>query len=555
MNQALFSPALNVIFYGPPGTGKTLHSIRQAVRIVEKLDEASFQQAYPLDKSPLLQQKFEQYQKEGKIALVTFHPSFSYEDFVEGLKPFKNEKDDLYYDIEDGIFKQICLNAAYSLYQHQQKRLLQNKEGSYKRNFEAIYYEFLDYLKRMMQDEAQEIVFETKSEKPLFLVDINKNDTLQFRYERGSRNYGVTKNSMAQLYRHFNSVEEIKHVNEDIQKVTGKSNASLYWSVFNRLKTFESTRNTTYNYLLSNRRLMGRPVNDELYQNMKREISSFDYQQLKEDDLKQAGNFVLIIDEINRANVPAVLGELITLLEPDKRAGQAHGLTTLLPYSRERFTVPPNLHILGSMNTADKSISTIDTALRRRFVFQEIRPQAALLNPEQWAAQDALQTEEKLSLAAERKGKYTRKQQAARAGRNDLPNIDLEKMLLMLNARLERLLDREHTIGHAYFIPVLLDQQPLLRLREVFVQQIIPLLQEYFFDDFNKIQMVIGKAFFTTPSEEDHFFFPEQETEFLGTDDNYNKKSYVLRPLSDEAFIRAIRGIYEKDQSSLHPDL
>lgn len=538
MNQALFSHALNVIFYGPPGTGKTLRCIRQAVRIVEKLENEKFEQRYPPDQPQSLQHQFERYQREGKIALVTFHPSFSYEDFVEGLKPFKNEKDDLYYDIEDGIFKQICLNAAYALFRHQQKRLLQDKEGTYKRNFDSIYYEFLDYLKRMMRDSDQEVIFETKSEKPIYLVDINKNDTLQFRYERGSRNYGVTKSNIAKLYRHFNAVDEIEHVNEDIQKITGKSNASLYWSVFNRLKLFESTRNTTYNYLLSNRRLMGRPVNDELYQSMKREISNFDYQQLKPEDYQQAGNFVLIIDEINRANVPSILGELITLLESDKRAGQQHGLTTLLPYSRERFTIPPNLYILGSMNTADKSISAIDTALRRRFVFQEIRPQEALLNP---ASQN-----QQLTIAAEGKTAYTRKKTLKEAEKPGLSDIDLEKMLRMINARLERLLDRDHTIGHAYFLRVLSDEQAIVRLKEVFYQQIIPLLQEYFFDDYSKIQLVIGKAFFEASPDADHFFFADNELEYSAIDDNYDKKSYVLRPLSDQEFIRAVRRIYEK---------
>ncbi len=544
MSKAFFSHVHNLIFYGPPGTGKTFLSIQQAVRIVEKLDEASFQQAYPIHQPALLQQKFELYQREGKIALVTFHPSFAYEDFVEGLKPFKNEKEDLYYDIEDGIFKQICLNATYSLYLQQQNRTLKDTEGKYKRNFDAIYYEFLDYLKRMMRDDSQEIIFETKSEKPLYLVDINKNETLLFRYERGSRNYGVTKRSISLMYRHFDTVEEIRHVNEDIQKVTGKGNTSLYWSVFNRIKHFEGTRNRTYNYILSNHRLMGRPVNDELYQRMKREISFFDFQLLKHDDLQHAENFVLIIDEINRANVPSVFGELITLLETDKRAGHQHGLTTILPYSRERFSVPPNLYLLASMNTADKSISTIDTALRRRFVFQEIRPQEEILKADRWSEQKA--DLEKLSMAAEKPGKYSKKKDTDKSTLNSLEDINLEKMLRMINARLAKLLDREHTIGHAYFLPVLSSSDPLTSLKEIFYQQIIPLLQEYFFDDFHKIQWIIGSDFFTISADEVNFFFPDNVPEYPVLDGNDDKKSYVLRPLSDEGFLEAVRKIYEK---------
>jgi len=535
-------PPLNQIFYGPPGTGKTFHSIREAVRIVEQLDKDSFDSQYPFSQQNLVQKKFTRYQKEGKIAIITFHPSFTYEDFVEGLKPFKNEKDDLYYDIEDGIFKQICLNASYSLYQHQQKRLLKKNSGQYKRNFEAIYYEFLDYLKRMMRDDSQEVIFETKSEKPLFLVDINKNDTLQFRYERGSRNYGVTKASMALMYRHFDSPEDIVHVNEDIYKVTGKSNTSLYWSVFNRLKIFENTRNTTYNYLLSNRRLMGRPVNDEIYQNMKREISSFDYDQLTTEDHKQAGKFVLIIDEINRGNISAILGELISLLEPDKRVGQRSGLTTILPYSRERFGVPPNLYVVGSMNTADRSISALDTALRRRFVFSEMRPQPYILD--KLAQQELADNEDRLTIAADTKGQYVKKNNSRKKLHKAL---SLEKLLRMINARLESLIDREHTIGHAYFIDIYKADDPIQKLREVFYQQLIPLLQEYFYEDYSRMQLVLGKDFFTVSETELDLFFPDTDDEFARFNDNLIKKTYVLRELDDKQFEQAVRRIYERD--------
>lgn len=519
---------LNNIYYGPPGTGKTYRCLLKAVQLVANLSEAEFEQQYA---AADVQSLFRKYQQEGRIALVTFHPSFSYEDFVEGLKPFKNEKDDLYYDIEDGIFKQICLNASYALYQQQQKRLLNEKKEGYKRNFDAIYHEFLDYLKRMMREESQEVVFETKSEKPLYLLDINKNDTLQFRYGKGSRSYGVTKASMGLLYRKFNSIEDIK-TNEDIERVTGKSNASLYWAVFNRLKIFESTRNTTYNYLLNSRRLMGRPVNDELYQNMKREIRRFDYQQLSTEDYEEAGNFVLIIDEINRGNVPAIMGELITLLENDKRAGKSHALSTILPYSRETFSVPANLYILGSMNTADRSITQLDTALRRRFSFREIRPDASLLK------HSGRRTDSKnvANQVAEERAAYRKAQDAL--GKLD---IDLAAMLSMINARLEKLLDRDHTIGHAYLLPVLTASDPLPLLRQVFYQQLIPLLEEYFFDAPDRIQLVIGRQFFRNTGP-DQFFFPDSTESYhsqLATEE-----SSELAELDNEAFVRAIRSIY-----------
>lgn len=521
---------LNSIFYGPPGTGKTYLCLKRAVQLVENLDDISFAKKYAEEDVHSL---FRKYQREGRIALVTFHPSFNYEDFIEGLKPFKNEKDDLYYDIEDGIFKQICLNASYALYQQQQKRLLNEKKEGYKRNFDAIYHEFLDYLKRMMREESQEVVFETKSAKPLYLQDINKNDTLLFRYGKGTRSYGVTKASMALLYRSFHSIEDIK-VNEDIQRITGKGNASLYWAGFNRLKIFESTRNSTYNYLLNSRRLMGRPINDELYDNMKREISRFDYQQLSPEDYQQAGNFVLIVDEINRGNVPAIMGELITLLEQDKRAGNSHALSTILPYSRETFSIPANLYILGSMNTADRSITHLDTALRRRFSFTEIRPDESLLTP----GAKKVTSNKKVNKVAEEKAAYMKMSDAF-----SKLDVDLAAMLRMINARLEKLLDRDHTIGHAYLLPVLSSPEPLQQLRDVFYHQLIPLMEEYFFDEPGKVQSVIGKQFYKN-STFDQFFFPDHDrdgfhnrlpTDYLNTE---------LSRLDDKAFLLAIHDIY-----------
>lgn len=527
----------NIILYGPPGTGKTYISSQFAVAIVENLPKAEIQAQYPRD---AIKNKFRQYQKEGRIAFVTFHQSFSYEDFVEGIKPFKNEKNELYYDVEDGIFKQICYNAAYTLVLTQQRRLIQKAGSPGKSNFDNLYFEFLDYLKRMMKSGSKEIVFETITQKPVYLENINKNDTLAFRYERGSRTYGITKSVLAKIYRNFQDVDQIARMDEGFQKVTGKGNTSLYWAVFNRLKEFEKTRLTTYNYIINHRQFKGQQVSEEQYQQMKRELAHLNYQSLSEADYQKAGNFVLIIDEINRGNIAGILGELITLIEEDKRAGMPEALHTILPYSREHFTVPPNLYIIGTMNTADRSIEALDAALRRRFSFQELLPDSDLLKP-------SYQENTTPALAAEGKVHYKSR------NLKQIEDIALDTLLKVINLRLEKLIDRDHSIGHGYFLPVLKSDQPLQTLKEIFYQQIIPLLQEYFFSDFAKIELVIGKAFFEKQHDRDHTardFFAETNQDMSLQEEYFLKPVYRIIYLDNKTFKKAIIQIYERKNNA-----
>jgi len=165
--------------------------------------------------------------------------------------------------------------------------------------------------------------------------------------------------------------------------------------------------------------------------------------------------YVLIIDEINRGNVSQIFGELITLIENGKRRGQTEELTVTLPYSKKPFSVPANLYIIGTMNTADRSVEALDTALRRRFAFEE---------------------------------KITELKELSK----DVDGIDLQQMIGKMNERLEVMLDRDHTIGHAW----LMNCKDLLSLKEVFENKILPLLKEFFYNDYSKIGLVIGEAFF-----------------------------------------------------------
>ena len=175
-------------------------------------------------------------------------------------------------------------------------------------------------------------------------------------------------------------------------------------------------------------------------------------------ETQQKENYVFIIDEINRGSISKIFGELITLIEDTKRKGCPEALSAMLPYSGEPFSVPNNVYILGTMNTADRSISLIDTALRRRFHFVENMPDVQVLRA---------------------------------LGADFIEDLDVAEMLSVINKRITYLFDREHTIGHAFFT-VLKDDPSIERLSSIFKKSIIPLLQEYFYEDYEKIRLVLG---------------------------------------------------------------
>ena len=217
-----------------------------------------------------------------------------------------------------------------------------------------------------------------------------------------------------------------------------------------------------------------------------------DFCDLPKDERKSFFNnntpkYAIFIDEINRGNISKIFGELITLIEPSKRLGADDEIMVELPYSKEKFGVPSNLYIIGTMNTADRSIALMDTALRRRFEFVEMMPEYDTLNE------------------------------------TIIEGINVGEMLKTINERIEYLYDRDHTIGHAYFINV----SDLKTLANVFKNKILPLLQEYFYDDWEKIRLVLGDSQFIKEKKPANALFKS------GTDYINDK---ILYEIDKEAF-------------------
>lgn len=213
--------------------------------------------------------------------------------------------------------------------------------------------------------------------------------------------------------------------------------------------------------------------------------------------------YVLIIDEINKGNISKILGELITLLEEDKRLGSENEIMLKLPYSKENFTLPPNLHLIGTINSSDKSIAPIDIALRRRFKFIEVMPDESLLDT--------------------------------------IDGIDLKKLLGKINSRIEYLYYRDHVIGHAYFI----NNKDLNDIKVTLIEKIVPLLQEYFYEDFEKIGLVLGGI---GKSEKDNFIIYKKDInpkelfkESYDNDFEVINKYYIKSEITEDD----IKSIYE----------
>ena len=215
--------------------------------------------------------------------------------------------------------------------------------------------------------------------------------------------------------------------------------------------------------------------------------------------LDSGNKYLLIIDEINRANIAKVLGELITLVEDDKRLGAENAMTVTLPYSKNRFGVPDNLYILGTMNTADRSIALLDLALRRRFSFVEMMPDPSLLG--------------------------------------SVKGISLSALLTRLNERIAALLDRDHQIGHSYFMGA--QDQDVGALRFAWYHRVVPLIQEYFYNDGERLRSVLGNDFMKALD------IDSRTKKTLGDLFDPENPQYEVKKLDDEKFLEALTRLME----------
>jgi hypothetical protein len=251
-------------------------------------------------------------------------------------------------------------------------------------------------------------------------------------------------------------------------------------------------------------------IDGELDGNVDYHIEDGVFKQLcKKAEMDPENKYAIFIDEINRGNVSSIFGELITLIEQDKRKGAMNAMSVVLPYSKTQFSVPNNVDVFGTMNTADRSVEALDTALRRRFSFIEMLPKPALLKD---------------------KGEN---------GTGKIGDIDLEELLITINDRIEALVDRDHTIGHAFFM----DVYTLDSLRSVFANKVIPLLQEYFYGDYAKMEMVIGPDFFNSDKRKKKVTFAIQNEDVDIPTGNYELMN-ILDPTFN--FVSAINRLLNR---------
>ena len=315
----------NIILQGAPGTGKTYTTAALALSLID--ENISY------FNHDVVMEKYQEYVEKGQIAFVTFHQSMDYEDFVEGLKPQLVENSDgntagIAYRIEDGIFKRLCKKAI------EDSALVSMQD-----NFESVWGKLVDEL-----DEKDFIEIPLLSGKNTFRIELNEYGTgLATRTYEGD---SFQKDRWISGKSKFFSKEQLYNVYRGLPGTPARGHDNYRKAIIRYCK--ENLGLVEYALPLNNTQSNTNP-------------------------------FILVIDEINRGNVSKIFGELITLLESDKRIGSMHPINVRLPYSKELFSVPPNIYLIGTMNTTDRSVGTIDYAVRRRFAFITLKSEKSAI--------------------------------------------------------------------------------------------------------------------------------------------------------------------------------
>jgi 5-methylcytosine-specific restriction protein B len=455
---------LNQILYGPPGTGKTFATIDRALAILAPEFTGTREQK---------KAEFDRFVGTEQIKFVTFHQSFSYEDFVEGIRADTNEgTHQLEYEVQDGIFKQLCNAARPRVAQSLKKSIDLKDRRIWKISLgeagieEGVYQDCIDQGLALIgfggdadysgvqskEDIARKYrrAIDDKSGSDYPIIALN---TFVRQVKVGDL-FVVTQGNLR-----FRAIGE---VTSDYFHVLREDDSYSQGRKVNWLQVYDS--GLPYGELMENRFSQM-----TIYELRPGSINLDKLAQLlatKEDE-QQSVPRVLIIDEINRGNISRIFGELITLIEDSKRDGNRDALKVTLPYSKDKFSVPANVYLIGTMNTADRSLAGLDIALRRRFKFVEMPPRPDVL------------------------------------GGKTIAGIALRELLDTMNRRIEVLLGRDYLLGHSYFLEI----NDLDGLEETFRRQVLPLLQEYFFEDWQRIAWVLNDQ---AKSNDDHKFLTKE---------------------------------------------
>lgn len=446
----------SLILYGPPGTGKTYATTREAVLLCDGRlpdgGEAAIRARYDA-------------LRQSQIEFVTFHQSFGYEDFVEGLRPETGagqEGGDTGFRLEPkaGVFRKIAGLASQA---REAALAREHYDLSGRRVFKMS----------LGRAGSEDYIFDAAVAGDYVVLgwggDVDWSDytTYEAVHARWNADHPGTSGNDANIVQTSRFRVDMRE--GDLIVVSYGNRRFRAIAEVTGPYRFEPTQERAYNHRRPVRWLnvLEEPLPVELVYGRpfsQRSCYLLADRYLRRDalalllpgggttDATMPRQFVLIIDEINRANISKVFGELITLLEPDKRLGAANEVRVRLPYSGDLFGVPANLHIIGTMNTADRSIALLDTALRRRFAFRELMPRPELLGT--------------------------------------VDGIDLAALLTRINIGVEYLFDREHQIGHAYFMGCVTRAD----IDAVMRDRVIPLLVEYFFEDWGKVAAVLADA-------------------------------------------------------------